>query len=117
MERAAGRPNVAGVHALVFLYRLAGATPAEHAELREQLAPAFAAFPGLFSALWLASGTTGRYGVVFAFEARAGFDAFVASELYEAFRAQPSVADATVHDFMVDRAPTKITHGLPDLVT
>lgn len=105
-----------GLHALVFLYRLENATPAEHAELRQQLAPAFAAFPGLRSALWLASGETGRYGIVFAFDARAGFDAFVASELYEAFRAQQGIGDATAHEFAVDRAATAITRGLPELV-
>lgn len=54
--------------------------------------------------------------MVFAFGARAGFDAFVASELYEAFRAQPSIGDATAHEFAVDRAPTEITRGLPELV-
>jgi hypothetical protein len=109
----AGFPSVAGVQALVVLYRLEGATPAEHAELREQLAPAFSAFAGLRSALWLANGATGRYGIVFVFDARGGFDAFVASELFEAFRAQPSVVDATTFDFTVDRGPSEVTHGLP----
>ena len=105
------------MHALVLLYRLCGVTAAEHAELCEQLAPAFAAFSGLRSGLWLAGGSSGRYGVVFTFDARERFDAFVASELYEAFRGHPCVTDAAEFDFAVERGATAVTHGLPELVT
>jgi hypothetical protein len=100
------------VHALVFLYGLEGATAAEHGELCEQLAPAFAAFPGLRAALWLTSDAAQRYGVVYVFHGRSAFDAFVASELFEAFRSQPSIVSAAAFDFVVSEAPTEITHGL-----
>src|SRR4029453_18822342 len=53
------------MHALVISYSLRGATPGEHAELCEQLAPAVAAVRGLTSTTWLTNPAAGRYGPFF----------------------------------------------------
>jgi hypothetical protein len=109
-DRAARQP-VAGVHALFVTYGLDGPTEAEHAELCEQLAPAFAAFPGLASKTWLANGATGRYGGFYVFADKAAFDAFVASELFELLRAHSGLTGFAASDFSVETAPTSVTRG------
>src|ERR671930_2608443 len=110
MAAGARRRSVAGMHALVATYCLAdGTSEVEHAELCEQLAPAFAAFPGLASLTWLSNGSTGCYGGFYVFETKAAFDRFVASEPFETLRSHASVCDVTTHDYLVSGSPTAIT--------
>lgn len=112
MRSGARRRSVAGVHALILTYELDGATPPEHAELSEQLAPALAAVPGLISQARLANESTGRFGGFYLFESRLAFDRFVASELFEALRSHRAVRDATTLDFAVDGdQPTRAAAG------
>jgi hypothetical protein len=89
------------MHALILTYTLARARAAEHAELCEQLAPSFAAVPGLRSATRLTNEATGRYGCFFVFESRSAFDSFVASELFDTFRGHSGIADFDSDDFTV----------------
>jgi hypothetical protein len=93
--------TVACVHALVVTYRLRGATAPEHAELREELAPALAAVSGLRSLTWLENDATGSYGGFYLFEDRPAFDAFVASELFGLLHSQPGVTEVTTSDYAV----------------
>jgi hypothetical protein len=90
------------MHALSVTYRLNHATRAQHAELHSELAPAFAAVSGLVSQTCLANTDAGRYGAFYVFESKAAFDAFVASELFDATVGHPSVRDVAVGDFSVD---------------
>jgi len=106
-------PSVGRVHAFLLSYGLRDATPAEHAELCEQLAPAVAAVPGLVSATWLANPATGRFGGFYVFASRGDFDRFVASELFEALRAHHSVRDVSTSDYAVSARPTAVTGGPP----
>ena len=99
------------MHALFVSYSLADATPAQHAELCEQLAPAVAAVPGLLSKTWLANGETGRYGGFYVFASRADFDRFVASELYDALTTHASIRDRATTEFSIASAPTAVTNG------
>jgi hypothetical protein len=100
------------MHALVATYCLAdGTSEAEHAELCEQLAPAFAAFPGLASLTWLANGDTGCYGGFYVFETRAAFDRFVASELFETLRSHGSLRELRSSDYAINDGPTAVTGG------
>ena len=100
------------MHALVFTYCLAdGTSEGEHAELCEQLAPAFAAFPGLASLTWLSNGSTGCYGGFYVFETKAAFDRFVASELFETLRSHASLRDLRSSDYAIAAAPTAVTRG------
>jgi hypothetical protein len=99
------------MHALFVNYGLRGATPGEHAELCAQLAPAFAAVPGLISLVWLSNDATGRYGGFYIFEQKPSFDAFIASELYEALRSHRAIDGLTTSDFSIDNGPTALTRG------
>jgi hypothetical protein len=99
------------MHALFVSYRLRGATAAEHAELCAQLAPAFAAVAGLVSLTWLANQATARYGGFYVFRDKPAFDAFVASELFEALRSHRAVDELTGSEFEIDQRPTALTRG------
>jgi hypothetical protein len=99
------------MHALLVTYRLEGASAAEHAELCEQLAPAFAVVPGLVSLTWFANEALGRYGGFYVFADRAAFDSFIASELFDALRSHRSVAELTASEFGIQEGPTAVTRG------
>jgi heme-degrading monooxygenase HmoA len=99
------------MHVLIAAYHLRGASPAEYAELCEQLAPAFAAVPGLVSMTWLANDMTGAYGGFYVFESKAAFDAFVSSELFATLSTHRSLADVVTSDFSIAPVPSSITRG------
>lgn len=109
-------PSVLRVYALFLSYRLRETTAAEHAELCEQLAPAFAAVSGLVSMTWLANGERGRFGAFCVFADRPAFDGFVASELYEALRSHRGVAELATNDFSIQDGPTALTRGPTSLL-
>jgi hypothetical protein len=100
------------VHALVITYSLRDATPSEHAELCEQLAPAVAAVRGLTSTTWLTNPATGRHGAFFVFETKPDFDRFVASELFGTISLHGSIRDLTASDYAISGRPTAVTRGL-----
>ena len=100
------------MHALVVSYALRGATPGEHAELCEQLAPAVAAVPGLASATWLTNPAAGRFGAFFVFETKPDFDRFVASELFGTISSHGSIDDLSASDYSISDRPTAVTRGL-----
>ena len=90
------------MHALIVCYGLRGATADEHAELCAQLAPALAAVPGLESLGWLSNEAAGRYGGFYVFEHKPAFDAFVASELYDAVHTQRAIDGLEAGDFSIE---------------
>jgi Putative mono-oxygenase ydhR len=99
------------MHALVVTHRLRESSSVQHAELCRQLAPAFAAVPGLVAMTWLANCETGRYGGFVVLESRAAFDRFVAGELYGTFASLESICDLAASDFSIDEGPTALTGG------
>jgi hypothetical protein len=103
--------SLAAMHVLFVTYALRDATPDQHAELCEQLAPAVAAVPGLVSKTWLTNCETGRYGGFYLFESRAAFDRFVASELFDTLWTLPSIRDAAASEFSTLELPTALTRG------
>jgi hypothetical protein len=100
------------MHALVVSYSLRDATPGEHAELCEQLAPAVAAVPGLTSTTWLTNPAAGRYGAFFVFETKPDFDRFVASELFAAITSHGAIEGLVATDYTINDRPTAVTRGL-----
>lgn len=101
------------MHALVVTYSLHnGTSRAEHAELCEELAPAFAAFGGLLSKTWLANADTGCYGGFYVFEAKSAFDRFVASELFATLQEHRCLHAVAASDFDIELGPTAITRGV-----
>ena len=99
------------MHALLVTYGLNGTTPCEHAELREALAPAFAAVPGLVSRTPLENPTAGRYGAFYVFEAKGAFDRFVASELYAATDGAPELISRAASDFSIPSRAARRASG------
>ena len=89
------------MHALVVAYRLNGITACEHAELAQQLAPAFDAVPGLVSRTPLENRDCGRFGAFYVFESKGAFDRFVASEPYAATYGGPGATAVTASDFSI----------------
>lgn len=101
------------MHALLVTYGLNGTTPCEHAELREALAPAFAAVSGLVSRTPLENPTAGRYGAFYVFESKGAFDRFVASELYAATDGSPELASQRASDFSIPKGATRGASARP----
>jgi Putative mono-oxygenase ydhR len=100
------------VEILVINFSLDGITESEYRHLCDEVAPAFAAVPGLVSKVWLADQADGVYGGVYTFENGAALDAYLASDLMAQVGATRGLVDITVRRFEVLAAPTAITHGL-----
>jgi hypothetical protein len=98
------------VEILVINFSLA-MTEAEYRKMCDDVAPAFAAVPGLVSKIWLANRANGVYGGVYTFESGEALDAHLASDLGQV-AAIPGLVDVSVHRFEVMTEPTAITHGL-----
>jgi heme-degrading monooxygenase HmoA len=81
--------------------------------LCDEVAPAFAAIPGLISKVWLASPATNTYGGVYTWVSREAFVAFTASELFQAVATNPNFAQVSSQDFGLLEGPTRVTYGLP----
>ncbi len=100
------------MHASIFEYRIRDIDDAGWSEACEELAPAFAATPGLLSKVWL-RGEGDIRGGVYLWEDRAAFDAFMASDLGQALGSHPNMADLTIRHYGVDDEATRVTRGAP----
>lgn len=78
----------------------------------EQIAPAFAAIPGLISKVFLADREGGTYGGVYTWQDRAAMQAFSRSDLFAGVANNPNLTGLTSRDFAVLEAPTAVTRGL-----
>lgn len=78
----------------------------------DELAPAYAAIPGLVSKVWLSDPASNTYGGVYTWNDRAAFDAFAASDLARALVTHPNFANITINAFDVLERPTAVTRGL-----
>lgn len=99
------------VHIAFFEYRIQGIDEAGWAAACDELAPAFAAVPGLLTKFWL-HGEGDVRGGVYVWSDRAAFVAFLQSDLGRGLASHPHIAGLTVRDFAVDEAPTRVTRGL-----
>lgn len=97
---------------VIINFSLKGMTEDEYEKMCDEVAPAFAAVPGLASKVWLADRTSGVYGGVYTFENGASADAFMSSELFAQVGAIPGLAEIVVRRFGVLSAPTAVTRGL-----
>jgi hypothetical protein len=85
----------------------------EYAALAEQVAPAFAAWPGLQAKYWIADQDANEYGGVYVFDSQQAADASRETELYQALAANPAFTDPQVVEYDVLAAPTAVTAVLP----
>jgi hypothetical protein len=80
--------------------------------LCDELAPTFAAIPGMVSKVWLIDTASGTFGGVYTWESKDAYETFARSELFQAVATNPNFANITNRDFGVLEGPTRITHGL-----
>ena len=99
------------MHIQIINFNLKDMTRAEYNALCTQLGPTWAAIPGLVSKVWLANPKTNTYGGVYTWRDRAAMEAFLAGELFAGLASNPNFVNATISDFEIDEAPTRVTRG------
>ena len=100
------------MNVLIVNFRLEGISEEQFEAMCDEVAPAFAAVPGLASKIWLADREAGVYGGVYAFESAEAADEYLSSELFAGVGATPGFAGITVKRFGVLAGPTSTTRGL-----
>ena len=100
------------MHVLIVNFNLKGVDEQQYAAMCDQIAPSFAAVPGLASKVWLKDSEQGVYGGVYLFEDREAFDRFKRSDLFRTVATHPNLANITASEFGILEAPTRTTHGL-----
>jgi len=99
------------MHIQVITFKLDGIDDAAYQAHAEQLAPAFAALPGLRAKIWLANQQTSTYGGIYAFDDLTAMRAYQGGEIFRGLQANPHMIDVAVTDFPVLAGPTKVTRG------
>jgi hypothetical protein len=100
------------VEILIINFSLNGISDAQYRDQCDEVAPAFAAVPGLLSKVWLADPANGVYGGVYTFRDTQAVDAYLASDLMAHVAGNPAFVDVTARRFAVLSAPTAVTRGL-----
>ena len=99
------------MHIQIMDFRLKDISEEGYAKLCAELAPAFAAVPGLLSEIWLANPADNRYGAVYTWEDRTAYEQFKQSGLYRVVDSHPNMKDVSSRDFEVVEGPTRATRG------
>src|SRR4051794_25439406 len=106
------RTKEVAVQILIVNFNLDGLSEEEFASSCDELAPAFAAVPGLASKVWLADRAEGIFGGVYTFESDKAVDDYLQSDLWAAVGSTPGLANISVRRFGVLDGPTRVTRGL-----
>jgi hypothetical protein len=99
------------VQILIVNFSLDGLSEEEYASACDELAPAFAAVPGLASKVWLADRAEGVFGGVYAFESETALDDYLRSDLWAGVGSTPGLVNISVRRFGVLDGPTRVTRG------
>jgi hypothetical protein len=100
------------MHISIFEYRIRDIDDAGWSQACDELAPVFAAVPGLVSKAWL-HGEGDVRGGVYLWVDKAAYEAFLASDLGQAVGSHPNIGELTIREYAVDEAPTLVTRGVP----
>src|SRR5256714_15382412 len=84
---------------------LDGLSEEEFANSCDELAPAFAAVPGLASKVWLADRAEGVFGGVCTFESHQAVDDFLQSDLFVGVSSTPGLVNISIRRFGVLSRP------------
>jgi hypothetical protein len=106
------RTKEVAVQILIVNFSLDGLSEEDFASACDELAPAFAAVPGLVSKVWLADRADGIYGGVYTFESGAAADEYLQSDLWAGVGATPGLVNISVRRFGILDGPTRVTRGL-----
>ncbi|HTY73001.1 MAG TPA: YdhR family protein [Actinomycetes bacterium] len=105
------------MHVQVITYRIDDVSEADFNAANQEFAEAMREFPGLISKVWLkSSDEPGVYGGVYFWRDKESCDAFLASELLGAAKADDSIRDLTSHDYSVNEVMTKITQPVLQVI-
>jgi heme-degrading monooxygenase HmoA len=99
------------MHIQIVNYNLDGLTEAEFRAHCDEVAPAFAAVPGLLAKFWLADPMSNTYGGVYVWRDESAMRAFGKSELFKAGVANPHYVELTSRSFDTLAGPTEVTRG------
>ena len=95
----------------IVTFQLDGIDEDAYSGVCDEMAPAFAAVPGLQAKLWLADRTTNTYGGVYVFSDADAQAAFAESDLFAAVASNPNLAGASSRAFDILPGPTAMTGG------
>ena len=99
------------MHIQIINFRLKGVSEEDYAGLCDELAPSYAAVPGLVRKVWLADSENGVYGGVYVWQDRQAMEDFAQTELNKSVATHPNLDDVTSTDFGVLLGPTAVTRG------
>lgn len=97
---------------LIINFQLKGITPEQFEAACDEMAPAFAAVPGLLSKVWLADHESGTFGGVYLWSDEESLRAFQQSELMSALLNHPNIENITSREFGMLEGPTRMTRGV-----
>ena len=106
------------MHIQIVNFHLTGIGDQEFRAMSDQLAPAFAEVPGLISKTWLADPASNTYGGVYLWDTEASCINYKASDLFNAVKTHPNLAEVSSREFGVLDGPSRITRAFgPALAT
>jgi quinol monooxygenase YgiN len=94
-------------------FNLSNITLVEFEKFCRELAPQFAALPGLISKVWLADPASNTFGGVYTWQDRAAYESYTRSELFRGVASHPNLSKVASRGFDVLEEPTRQTRGLP----
>jgi len=95
----------------IITFQLNGIDDEAYRGICDEMAPAFAAVPGLQRKLWLADRDANTYGGVYVFSDVDAQAAFARSDLFAAVASNPNLAGVSSRVFDVLPGPTAVTGG------
>jgi len=112
LDDAPAQRKEKGMHVQIINFELQDLSEEDYFRVCDELAPAYAAVPGLLSKVWLADSDAGSYDGVYLWESRQAMEEFAQTELFNSVATHPNLAGITSTDFDVLEAPTSVTSGL-----
>lgn len=100
------------MHIQIVTFQLKDLREDEFLAVCNQVAPSFAAVPGLISKVFLADNQSGTYGGVYTWRDRAAMEAFAGTDLFASVANNPNLTGLASRDFAVLEGPTAVTRGL-----
>jgi hypothetical protein len=100
------------VQILVVNVNLDGLSEEEFAGSCDELAPVFAAVPGLASKVWIVDRAERIFGGVYTFESEKAVDDYHRPDLFAGVGSTPGLVNISVRRFGVLDGPTRVTRGL-----
>ena len=99
------------MHILIINFNLDGVSRSDYEAICDEVAPAFAAIPGLVCKHWLADEATNTYGGVYFFESEQAMLGYQASELFAEVAGNPAFSNASARGFGRLDGPSGVTHA------